>query len=265
MAFDHLRLALEEHRVGPDTAPSTAPTTPREDPHDLGLDVYVAPDERDGLPKPGGSASIERRASRLVKAHKSGRFGGFLRRRKPTEPDDGDVEKRATAPKAAPAVGNMATGPGTGGGVLSSLLALYEHQYQLRSGQSTPSREATDDEGGNPFFKDFHKRTNERSSAKRLGHRRTQSASAVPQSSSTEATPTDESNNHSTSSHLHSAAFNLCIPKALKPSSRPAAARSAAGVFGGLIASTGNISGVAAPAASTLGPEAKRPGYHLSR
>ncbi|KIP04642.1 hypothetical protein PHLGIDRAFT_109285 [Phlebiopsis gigantea 11061_1 CR5-6] len=37
------------------------------------------------------------------------------------------------------------------------------------------------------------------------------------------------------------------------------------GVFGALVASTGNISGAAAPASSTLAPNLKRPGYHLSR
>ncbi|KZS95158.1 DUF1212-domain-containing protein [Sistotremastrum niveocremeum HHB9708] len=46
---------------------------------------------------------------------------------------------------------------------------------------------------------------------------------------------------------------------------RPAAARNGGGVFGSLIASTGNISGVAAPTASTLAPNPKRPGWHLSR
>jgi hypothetical protein len=46
---------------------------------------------------------------------------------------------------------------------------------------------------------------------------------------------------------------------------RPAAARNSGGVFGGLIASTGNIAGAATPAASTIAPTVERPGYHLSR
>ena len=46
---------------------------------------------------------------------------------------------------------------------------------------------------------------------------------------------------------------------------RPPAQRNGAGVFGALIASTGNIAGAAAPAASALAPDIKRPGYHLSR
>ncbi|KAI0942559.1 hypothetical protein AcW1_003155 [Taiwanofungus camphoratus] len=47
--------------------------------------------------------------------------------------------------------------------------------------------------------------------------------------------------------------------------SRPPPTRNAAGVFGPLIASTGNITGVAAPTPATLAPSLKRPGYHLSR
>ncbi|KAI0051865.1 DUF1212-domain-containing protein [Auriscalpium vulgare] len=47
--------------------------------------------------------------------------------------------------------------------------------------------------------------------------------------------------------------------------SRPAPERNAAGVWGALLASTGNITGAAAPTLSTVAPDAKRPGYHLSR
>lgn len=47
--------------------------------------------------------------------------------------------------------------------------------------------------------------------------------------------------------------------------SRPSAARSAGGVFGGLMLATGNIAGAATPAATKLAPQASRPGYHLSR
>ncbi|KAM0746504.1 DUF1212-domain-containing protein [Meredithblackwellia eburnea MCA 4105] len=49
------------------------------------------------------------------------------------------------------------------------------------------------------------------------------------------------------------------------PNSRPEMAKSSAGVFGGLVMSTGNIASVASPAATTLAPDSSRPGYHLSR
>ncbi|SCV74945.1 BQ2448_7974 [Microbotryum intermedium] len=48
-------------------------------------------------------------------------------------------------------------------------------------------------------------------------------------------------------------------------SHRPEAARSGAGVFGGLMLSTANIAGAASPAATSLAPNATRPGYSLSR
>ncbi|KAG8764177.1 hypothetical protein FRC12_008242 [Ceratobasidium sp. 428] len=273
--FAQLRLALEEHRANPldvaqpHTAPSTAPTSPTidNDHRDLDLDVYIAPGETDGLPRADTAATVERRASRLVKAHQQGRFGGFLMRRRQKLKDEKtgeDVEKTANAP----APGNLAIGPGTGGGVLSSLLALYDHR-NLRSGQSTPDHEEDD-----PFLKD-HGRGKKRSREAlagyfqaHAGHRRIQSSSAapalVPGPSDSSSSPTPNVSGTGTTPSP-SAAFSLSLPKALKPSHRPAAARSAAGVFGGLIASTGNIAGAAAPAASTLGPEAKRPGYHLSR
>ncbi|KAL8287513.1 hypothetical protein RQP46_003371 [Phenoliferia psychrophenolica] len=46
---------------------------------------------------------------------------------------------------------------------------------------------------------------------------------------------------------------------------RPDAARSSAGVFGGLVLSTGNIASIASPTATKLAPQVTRPGYHLSR
>ena len=55
------------------------------------------------------------------------------------------------------------------------------------------------------------------------------------------------------------------LPNIFGHVSRPAAARSAGGVFGPLIASTGNLTGVAAPQSSRLQPNLKRPGYKLSR
>ncbi|KAJ4465051.1 hypothetical protein J3R30DRAFT_3893709 [Lentinula aciculospora] len=46
---------------------------------------------------------------------------------------------------------------------------------------------------------------------------------------------------------------------------RPPQSRNAGGVFGSLIASTGNITGAAAPIPSTLAPNVDRPGFNLTR
>ncbi|KIK67157.1 hypothetical protein GYMLUDRAFT_37206 [Collybiopsis luxurians FD-317 M1] len=46
---------------------------------------------------------------------------------------------------------------------------------------------------------------------------------------------------------------------------RPPQSRNAGGVFGSLIASTGNISGAAAPVPSTVAPNVDRPGFNLTR
>ncbi|EPQ27914.1 uncharacterized protein PFL1_04658 [Pseudozyma flocculosa PF-1] len=46
---------------------------------------------------------------------------------------------------------------------------------------------------------------------------------------------------------------------------RPKAARSGAGVFGALVATTGNLIGAVSPAHAQLGPNPKRPGYTLDR
>ncbi|KAJ3772473.1 hypothetical protein FB446DRAFT_788647 [Lentinula raphanica] len=46
---------------------------------------------------------------------------------------------------------------------------------------------------------------------------------------------------------------------------RPTQSRNAGGVFGSLIASTGNITGAAAPTPSTLAPNVDRPGFNLTR
>ena len=57
------------------------------------------------------------------------------------------------------------------------------------------------------------------------------------------------------------------VSKALHlPEPRPRSQRNAAGVWGSLIASTtGTLVGATAPTHSTIAPDVKRPGYHLSR
>lgn len=72
-------------------------------------------------------------------------------------------------------------------------------------------------------------------------------------STSLSASPSSQRLNH----------LKFSLPKI--PTALPPQTRNAGGVFGSLIASTGNITAVAAPISSRLQPDVKRPGYHLSR
>lgn len=80
--------------------------------------------------------------------------------------------------------------------------------------------------------------------------------------------------------HKQKARFSVSLPSASRTASslhlptfdtlgtrvgRPKAATNAGGVFGSLIATSGNLTGPAAPAPSTIGPNVKRKGFGLSR
>lgn len=118
-----------------------------------------------------------------------------------------------------------------GGGVLSALLALYDN---ADAQSQTISSRSSFDESRPPS----RARSRSREPGPRWASENSSSASlSIP---------------------------SLRVPKPWADQ-RPAQARNAGGVFGALIASTGNVSGVAAPQASTLQPSVKRPGYHLSR
>lgn len=140
---------------------------------------------------------------------------------------ESDVEKRADTPQ-------VPTMP-RGGGVLSALLALYDNADAQSQTAGSLSTRSSFDESRSPS----RARSRERGIT----------------------TPRWGSEN--------SSSVSLSIPTIRVPKpwadQRPPQARNAGGVFGALIASTGNVSGVAAPQASTLQPSVKRPGYHLSR
>lgn len=148
------------------------------------LAVFVDPGETDGMPSliaPGADqAENAAAATALVKAHRTGRFGGFLRNRKNDakgllrkgqssngmtsadekgmnafaqrypDTDSAPEAQSSSAPKQALGVNasalralggrsGMGAGGSTGGGVLASLLALYDNGQNDRSGQSTPA------------------------------------------------------------------------------------------------------------------------------
>ncbi|KAK7053318.1 pheromone-regulated protein prm10 [Paramarasmius palmivorus] len=182
------------------------------------------------------------------------------------------------------------------GGVLSALLALYNNQQQdgLSSGASTPGSSVFEEPPGKPwvesrgrgfgrggglrsrsrsketpdeekdaFKEEFQKAyENAKKAARTSPINLSQSDSPETVSGSSSSPPSPPSGPQLKEKSSYS---SLHLPFGLGKGARPAQARNAGGVFGSLIASTGNISGAAAPANSTIMPNVKRPGYHLSR
>ena len=146
---------------------------------------------------------------------------------------ESDVEKRADHPQ-------MPTVP-RGGGVLSALLALYDNADAQSQTVGSVSTRSSFEESRSPSRARSRERERERGNT----------------------TP------RWVGGSANSSSASLSIPTLRVPKpwadQRPPQARNGGGVFGALIASTGNVSGVAAPQASTLQPNVKRPGYHLSR
>ncbi|KAJ7440306.1 hypothetical protein B0H11DRAFT_545821 [Mycena galericulata] len=247
---------------------------------------YIGPHEQAGLP---GTTNLEdyshRTASKVVRAHtRKGFFAGKLhfggkqkekqkQKQKQREAeaeagherDGGDVERNlGSIPPMNPTLG---------GGVLSALLTLYnEADGTAASGASTPS--TFQDPPELPWITPPH-------SAKKPSTRRAATAeeiplignstagiskqgSSSPEDAEAEADAvgrTHASRTDSQSSLALTAAANA-LHNALPHKHKQ---RTGGGVLGALIASTGNISGAAAPTSSQLAPNMERPGYHLSR
>ena len=142
---------------------------------------------------------------------------------------DLDVEESAEAFAAAPRFRR-------GAGILSNLLALYE---SATPGTLTPANGTHEDLTSAAAGK----------IASGYGSRLKRTMSSMSSLSGTEKTP--QSGARLTGFPFHD--------------QRPSSARTGAGVFGALVASTANLSGPAAPTSSSLAPSVKRPGYHLSR
>jgi hypothetical protein len=169
------------------------------------------------------------------------------------------------------------------GGVLSALLSLYDGDQHSRdtSGTGTPARFSSDSESehpdppGRPWI---HRRTpveqnniqqpppaqNADNIHHHAQHGLSSGVSPALQPTSVQAQDRDQQ----TLGRSHTAGSTPSLFHAMSmpfPGTRTPETRNAGGVFGPLIASTGNISGAAAPAPSTVAPNIKRPGYHLSR
>ncbi|KAJ7860246.1 hypothetical protein B0H14DRAFT_3624004 [Mycena olivaceomarginata] len=241
---------------------------------------YIGPQEDAGLP---GTSDLEdysrRAANQVVRAHttRKGFFGGFGARRHAKKQrareggDDynsdytrahswtasSDVEQDLhSAELTNPALGG-------GGGLLSALLTLY-NDAGPPSGTSTPaaSTPGTEEPPELPWVtpppaaKTFSSLAQVDEDERAPGTART---SPSERGSSTPPSPRADPVGRS---HPRSGSQSSLAKFHLLPSKKP---RNGAGVLGALIASTGNISGVAAPVPSQLAPNIKRPGYHLSR
>ncbi|KAI0750391.1 hypothetical protein C8Q74DRAFT_1211863 [Fomes fomentarius] len=272
-AFNNLKHALERHRSSsfdhPNKAPlaSVAPTAPTavspgqswsaspEVSHmrDVPGEVFIDSNETAGLPGRDVEKYAQEQAEKVVRAHKYNlfHFSGKSRRRSTSDPkgkksrrdyfkersERGDVEKSAEA------YHESAPHPT---GVLSALLSMYD---SMQSGATTPTVRSSSDES--------------RPSSPYVGPISTSSSMMPPP-------PVPRSSDAGTYFAQNTSASSLRPPshpwtKTIFGDGRPAKTRSGAGVFGPLIASAGNIAGVAAPTPATVGPDLKRPGYHLSR
>jgi hypothetical protein len=376
------------------------------------MPVFVDPGETDGLPSlpPGhenlqqGSAAYDEaemtnaQASALVKAHKSGRFGNFLRNRKTGFAKGfdgvssgvagvgkgaaglaggvgkgavgvatgvgkgaygvatgvaGTVTGRNKPVEANPSLGGMGMGMGmkpgmgagalAGGGVLASLLALYDNGQNGQSGQSTPassrppslmpseSDESEDEREKERKWRKKRDKEERQRKEKEERHRREKEAKdarrakkdsgeyyrkgfmeGLPKVRTPLGGPHQQRRKHAISdppapegdlagtgersellvpnapfakeskSRSHGSLERLARSESPKlfasvkraadklgldmdDYERPKAARNGGGVFGALIQNTGSLTGVATPAASSVVPDAKRPGYRLSR
>lgn len=230
--------------------------------------IDIPAGEQDGLPLPSSKRgrTFTREAAKLVAMHKA--KNAFLARRSgharssaegsPTR--SAPAKKSASAQAAREALFNEAPSTSTsqnapsGTGVLSTLLKLYEQPGSAYSSQATlvASRPASPDV---PHQIDASQ------------NRPNTSGSVSHQAPARLDTPSSFSDNARVRSNPHLG--NLFKDAANRwqdyREDRPAAAKSHGGVFGALQASTFNLTGVATPAASTVAPAAKRPGFRVEQ
>jgi len=251
-AFRTLTHALECHhlltRTGPTSAqgtPSSAesstPASPRPSSSGINLlgEAFIEPHERAGHPvsrskgeREDALSESELRAAHVVRAHSrnpfkfSKRFYRRRRSRATKERRDNQVVDHEEAIDMTSPMSRMHRG-----GILSALLALYDHD------RDSDMMSVSDTMMG-PYGSETRTPDGTHSAA----HSLFDLASA-------------------SGKRLATASKALHLPEP-----RPRRERNAAGVWGSLIASTtGTFVGAAAPTHSTIAPDVKRSGYHLSR
>lgn len=267
---------------------STGAHSPAEVPGNI-----IERDERAGLPGSTDSeARAKREAAKLVRSHtlkKKSRFFGFGRRKSRKTARDKDRASRDSGSGRQAAsrrdnndVESDAGGMdslddiATGGGVLSALLALYDN-LQAASVLSTPARTSLDDPPERPWIGNAPR--NERETHPRHRDVRPRPAPQIPMPPVQKPAPVvlpemaapvitspepEEPRVGDGASRTDIPGPKATLPK-LGLNSRSTKTRNAGGVFGPLIASTGNLTAVASPDSSRLQPNLNRPGYHLSR
>ena len=227
----------------PSSAESPVPTSPQRtlfEGINLPGEAFIEPHERAGLPvsrskheKEGGFSDSELRAAHVVRAHSRKPFKKFskhLYRRRPSRSTKERRDNEGTDREEAIDMSSPMTRM-HGGGILAALLALYDHDRD--SDMASVSERMTD-----------------------------------PNSSGTRTPDGMHSAAHSLLDLASTSGKRLATAsKALHlPEPRPRRERNAAGVWGSLIASTtGTFVGATAPTHSTIAPDVKRSGYHLSR
>lgn len=229
-----------EHSYPPKVSRNIYEETPSQTPtHDV-PDNYIDPFEDSGLPGTKDlHAYSQKRATKVVQGHLRsirGAPGAGPRKKKKMEdyfsPRDGS--SAFSSPSELRDVEEGMPGDeiytSSQGRILSSVLQLYGEGGHMGFGSTSTLASITSTRVGSP---DEHENVRPGKAAEGKGKKKYQHIK----------------------SRLPASSF----------SSRPRQSRNAGGVIGSLIASTGNLAGVAAPVHSQLQPNVKRPGYHLSR
>ncbi|KAF8641639.1 hypothetical protein AX16_009865 [Volvariella volvacea WC 439] len=291
-AFETLRQALERYRSSSSTHKHSTNTQPakaapsdtllssnaeRADNHPVrrAPGCYIDPDESAGLP---GIAHPEehayRQAEEIVRRFsiRKNDFVGVGTSRGPGK--DVQRERGANGSDPVPDIHNERDVEGQNmprsapssqrpTGVLSSLLSMPRRFGQNSLPASRPDSESSSEDSDRPEIVPNHHRANSRSRPSHFLQRRAteqSTASGIGTPTKDDISPPEPAR---TRGVLEKSLSNAPFSMMGSPPSRKM--RTGGGVFGPLIASTGNIAGIAAPIHSQLQPNLKRPGYHLTR
>jgi hypothetical protein len=253
-AFRTLTHALERHHLLTQTGPTSAqgtlssaesstPASPRRNSSGINPsgEAFIEPHERAGLPvsrsqreREDALSESELRAAHVVRAHSRNPFKfskRFYRRRRSRPTKERRDNQVVDHEEAINMTSESPMSRMHRGGILSALLALYDCD------RDSDMMSVSDTMTG-PYGSETRTPDGTHSAA----HSLLDLASA-------------------SGKRLATASKALHLPE-----SRPRRERNAAGVWGSLIASTtGTFVGAAAPTHSTIAPDVKRSGYHLSR